>query len=190
MIQTNLLIAIAGKSGDSFVTMDIMRLPLGILSGMGFIGGGVILKRDNLVLGVTTAATLWFVTVLGLCFGGGQLALGSIGLVIGVVVLHFLKTLELRIKTVRRGTLTIAVASEGATESEVRSAIVDSDFEIVTTASIYDSAEHLRQWVCEIRWRALPHASDEPSFLKKLEQLAGLKSLNWSPQGFRAYLEE
>ena len=82
-----------------------MRLPLGILSGMGFIGGGVILKRENLVLGVTTAATLWFVTVLGLCFGGGQLALGSIALVIGFIVLRFLKTIELKIKTVRRGTL-------------------------------------------------------------------------------------
>ena len=76
MIQANILMASGGKPGDSFVTIDLMRLPLGILSGMGFIGGGVILKRGNLVLGVTTAATLWFVTVLGLCFGGGQLAAG------------------------------------------------------------------------------------------------------------------
>ena len=69
MIQTNLLLGTAGKASDSFVTLDLMRLPLGILSGMGFIGGGVILKRQNLVLGVTTAATLWFVTVIGLCLG-------------------------------------------------------------------------------------------------------------------------
>jgi MgtC family len=52
-----------------------MRLPLGILTGVGFIGGGTILKRGDLVTGVTTAATLWLVTVIGLCFGGGQLAL-------------------------------------------------------------------------------------------------------------------
>src|SRR5271157_2063069 len=61
MIQTNLLLATAGKAPDSFVTIDVMRIPLGILSGMGFIGGGAIVRRDNLVLGVTTAATLWFV---------------------------------------------------------------------------------------------------------------------------------
>jgi putative Mg2+ transporter-C (MgtC) family protein len=47
-------------------------LPLGILTGMGFIGGGAILRRESLVLGVTTAATLWFVTVIGLCFGVGR----------------------------------------------------------------------------------------------------------------------
>ena len=76
MIQVNLLLTLNGKASDSFVVMDLMRLPLGILSGMGFIGAGAILRKDNLVLGVTTAATLWFVTVMGLCFGGGQIGLG------------------------------------------------------------------------------------------------------------------
>ena len=98
MIQANILLASAGKPADSFAVMDVMRLPLGILSGMGFIGGGVILKRENLVLGVTTAATLWFVTALGLCFGGGQIALGIAASVIGIVVLRSLKTLELKLR--------------------------------------------------------------------------------------------
>jgi hypothetical protein len=71
MIQVNLLLPIAGKSPDSFAVLDLMRLPLGILSGMGFIGAGAILRKGSLVRGLTTAATLWFVTVLGLCFGGG-----------------------------------------------------------------------------------------------------------------------
>jgi putative Mg2+ transporter-C (MgtC) family protein len=186
MIQANILMASAGKPADSFVTIDLMRLPLGILSGMGFIGGGVILKRENLVLGVTTAATLWFVTVLGLCFGGGQLLLGSIALAIGVVVLRFLKTIELRLKTIRRGTLAIAVASDGPSEADVRNLVVGDDFDIVATSSFFDQANRRREWICEVRW----HASDEPLFLKKLELLAGVKSLRWSPQGFRAYLEE
>ena len=49
MIQTNLLLATSGKPSTSFVTLDLMRLPLGILSGMGFIGAGTILS-----------ATTWF----------------------------------------------------------------------------------------------------------------------------------
>jgi len=56
MIQVNLLLPMAGRASDSFVTNDLMRLPLGILTGVGFIGGGAILRRDN--IGVTTAATL------------------------------------------------------------------------------------------------------------------------------------
>lgn len=73
MIQMNLLMPTAGKTPESFVTLDLMRLPLGILTGMGFIGGGAILRRGNMVQGVTTAATLWIVTVIGLCLGADSL---------------------------------------------------------------------------------------------------------------------
>src|ERR1700734_3494549 len=42
MIQVNLLLPTAGRAPDSFVMNDLMRLPLGILTGVGFIGGGAI----------------------------------------------------------------------------------------------------------------------------------------------------
>lgn len=74
--MANILLPVDGKTATSFGTMDLMRLPLGILTGVGFIGGGAILRRGDLVTGVTTAATLWVVTVIGLCFSGGQLGLG------------------------------------------------------------------------------------------------------------------
>src|ERR1700749_4696310 len=59
MLQVNYLLPLAGRSGDSFVMNDLMRLPLGILTGVGFIGGGAILQRGDIVVGVTPAATLW-----------------------------------------------------------------------------------------------------------------------------------
>src|SRR6202012_6189657 len=72
-LQANLLRTTAGKTPSSFSVLDLERLPLGILSGIGFIGAGVIMKRDHdAINGVTTAATIWLVTVLGLLFGGGQ----------------------------------------------------------------------------------------------------------------------
>src|ERR1700733_13576260 len=94
MMQANALMISQGKTADSFVVMDTMRLPLGILSGIGFIGAGAIIKRGGMITGVTTAATLWFVTVMGLCFGGGQIVLGLIALALGVVVLWALKPVE------------------------------------------------------------------------------------------------
>ncbi len=74
MIEANLLLTTAGKTPSSFVQLDVMRLPLGILSGIGFIGAGAILRRGEVVRGLTTAATLWIVTVLGLLFGAGLFA--------------------------------------------------------------------------------------------------------------------
>lgn len=83
MLQVNRLLPLAGRPSDSFVMNDPMRLLLGILSGMGFIGAGAIVRRDNFVVGVTTAATMWFLTVIGLCFGGGQIGLGLVGAALG-----------------------------------------------------------------------------------------------------------
>lgn len=94
MLQVNVLMLQQGKPHDSFVVLDLMRLPLGILSGVGFIGAGTILRRDGLVQGVTTAATMWYVTVIGLCAGGGQLTLAAAGTVLGLIVLEVLEYLE------------------------------------------------------------------------------------------------
>ena len=94
MIQCNLLLTTDGKTPSSFSVLDLMRLPLGVLSGMGFIGAGTIIRKGDLVHGVTTAATLWFVTLLGLCFGGGQTGLGLAALGIACVALWGLKYVE------------------------------------------------------------------------------------------------
>jgi putative Mg2+ transporter-C (MgtC) family protein len=97
MIQCNILLALDGKQSGSFAVMDLMRLPLGILTGVGFIGGGVILKKAGSITGVTTAATLWIATVIGLCLGGGQLGLGIISTALGLFTLWGMQWIDVRI---------------------------------------------------------------------------------------------
>jgi putative Mg2+ transporter-C (MgtC) family protein len=58
MIQVNLLLPTAGRSPDSFVTNDLIRFSFGILTGVGFIDAGAIIRRNNIVVGVTTAPTV------------------------------------------------------------------------------------------------------------------------------------
>ncbi len=94
MVQMNLLLTTDGKTGSSFSVLDLMRLPLGILTGMGFIGAGAILKRGNRVLGVTTAASLWFTTVMGpSVLAAVRVGLGLVSLAIALLVLAMLKHL-------------------------------------------------------------------------------------------------
>ncbi|QAY95394.1 ATPase [Methylovirgula ligni] len=112
MVQANILLPVTGKTAASFGDMDMMRLPLGILTGVGFIGGGTILRRGDLVTGVTTAATLWVVTVIGLCFGGGQLSLGIAGTVLTVLTLSALRWLDGRIPREQRAVLVLRAAPE------------------------------------------------------------------------------
>jgi putative Mg2+ transporter-C (MgtC) family protein len=97
----------------------MMRLPLGILSGVGFIGAGAILRRGELVRGVTTAATIWVATVIGLCFGGGQIGLGIAGTGIALATLWLLKYIETTIVIGRRGTIAVTFSDNGLHEPEL-----------------------------------------------------------------------
>jgi putative Mg2+ transporter-C (MgtC) family protein len=114
MIQANILLSLGGKDAGSFAVMDLMRLPLGILTGVGFIGGGAILRRGELITGVTTAATLWVVTVIGLCLGGGQLVVGIVATLLAVLVLWALKWFDEQMPREHRATLVIATEAQPA----------------------------------------------------------------------------
>lgn len=180
MIQVNLLLSLSGKSSDSFVTLDLMRLPLGILSGMGFIGAGAIFRRENLIVGVTTAATLWFVTVIGLCFGGGQFVLGAIASAIGFLTLTVFKAMEDRTRQDRQGSLSILVGPVGPAEEEVTMRLAKSGFRIASCAFFVDGQS--RELRYDLRWTALPFESSVPPLVHGLAELPGVMRVAWDPQ--------
>lgn len=182
MIQVNLLLPLAGKPTTSFVVLDLMRLPLGILSGMGFIGAGAIVRRDNFVVGVTTAATMWFVTVVGLCFGGGQIALGVAGSAIGMVILEGLKPLELRIKQDRRGTFLIVVDPSGPSEVDICESLKLSGLKLLSCAFAYIPERQTTELTCDLRWKAVKYESKIPEAIHALARRPGVVKVAWTPQ--------
>jgi putative Mg2+ transporter-C (MgtC) family protein len=153
MIQMNLLIPTNGKPHDSYAVMDLMRLPLGILTGVGFIGAGAIIRRNDMVIGVTTAATMWFATVVGLCMGGGQVILGSVSTVIGCIVLWNLKWFEERLRRTHRAVLTVTVSSGALKESQFRAMLSQAGITVRTMGAVVHSApEPVHTFECEVRW--------------------------------------
>ena len=60
----------AGVLGEH-VVLDPSRVAAQIVSGIGFIGGGLIFVRRDAVRGLTTAATIWLVAAVGMAAGGG-----------------------------------------------------------------------------------------------------------------------
>src|SRR4051812_8645704 len=53
MIEANILLGSDQEGPAAYIRLDVMRLPLGVLSGIGFIGAGAIVRRHDLVQGVT-----------------------------------------------------------------------------------------------------------------------------------------
>jgi putative Mg2+ transporter-C (MgtC) family protein len=180
MVQTNLLLATRGRSPDSFIMMDLMRLPLGILTGMGFIGGGAILRRDGFVLGVTTAATLWFVTVIGLCFGGGQIGLGVASTALGMMVLSGLRWFDYSAKKEQHGTLFVTTEGDSPNEDAIREILRRTGFKIVSVSSVtWDKQTEKCSLEFLVQWRAVPEKVDTPPFLRDLLSDPQVTTAHW-----------
>ena len=76
---------------DGSRTSDPARLAAQVVSGIGFLGAGVIFKNGNTVRGLTTAAVLWFSAVVGLTVGAGMYVMGILAALVNLlllVVLH------------------------------------------------------------------------------------------------------
>jgi putative Mg2+ transporter-C (MgtC) family protein len=156
----------------------MMRLPLGILSGMGFIGAGAILRKGEMVIGVTTAATLWTVTVLGLCFGAGKILLGTVGLLITLFTLWGLRVVERHLSQEHRGTLCVVTAGEELSR-ELRGLVQQSGMD-VHSWSVDVSREHARVTVeCDLRWRAREREHADPSLIDSLRRRDDVERLRW-----------
>src|SRR5207247_2438874 len=85
-----------------------------------FLGAGTIMRHTNFVRGVTTAASLWFVTVLGLAFGSGKFAVGFLGVGFALVTLFLLPRFEKHIGTDWYATLRVTHALDSLSELDLR----------------------------------------------------------------------
>ena len=68
---------------------DAARVAAGVVSGIGFLGGGIILKQQNRVSGLTTAAGLWVTSAMGLAVGSGMYVVGVSAAVIVLACIIF-----------------------------------------------------------------------------------------------------
>lgn len=151
MIQANILLATSELAGGS---MDVLRLPLGILTGVGFIGGGAILRRGDVTTGVTTAATLWLMTVIGLCFGGGQIAVGSIAALVAFVTLSPLKIIGTWLNVEQRASIGVKCESGSDIPDISKSLLAGCEAQFIALRKL-DQSEH--ECVFELRWKTNHH---------------------------------
>lgn len=94
---------------------DAARVAAQVVSGIGFIGAGVIIFQRNAVRGVTTAAGLWVVAAIGLACGGGMWIVAGTATILTVMCLeavHFLHK--------RYGEKTIGIKADCPGEGDVK----------------------------------------------------------------------
>lgn len=90
-LGTSIFVSLGASLGSE---ADPTRVLAQVVSGIGFVGGGVILAREGLIIGVTSAAVIWVLAALGALIGLGHLlatlvlTLATLGILLGVELLE------------------------------------------------------------------------------------------------------
>ena len=93
MLSEIIAVHYASMSG-SVIRIDPERIAAQIVTGIGFLGAGVIIKSGLTVRGLTTAASLWLTSSIGMSIGAGYLELGLVTTLIGLFALIILNKFE------------------------------------------------------------------------------------------------
>ena len=73
---------------------DTSRVAAQIVTGIGFIGAGTVLRNGPMVFGLTTAATLWIAASIGMACGAGMYGIAIFATVLSVAVLTLIRIFE------------------------------------------------------------------------------------------------
>lgn len=116
----------AGVLGQANVTLDPSRVAAQVVSGIGFLGAGTILLRQEIVRGLTTAASLWAVAAIGLAVGGGLYLAAVSTTVLILAILVGLKPLERRliIRRQQYQPLVLRIDARMTSQADIEAALV------------------------------------------------------------------
>lgn len=174
-----MIVSIYGVPSMGSLEHDSSRIAAQVVSGIGFLGAGIIFMRRNVVHGLTTAALLWASSGVGLAVGGGMLVTGSIATFILLMITGGLLPVKRRL------------FHQEAEEHRVRLHLTDTSSVIrdirdmasrepgFTISSLdLESTVDKKKTVLEIRIR-VEDSDDAISIVDEMEHLAGVDRIGW-----------
>ena len=112
---------------------DPGRIAAQVVSGIGFLGAGAMIRLGNNIRGLTTAASLWFVAAVGLAIGAGMFLIAGAAVALGLITLIALSAIEKKIlPTERFKLLEIYYKSNLASTKEALDIIKNSGITVQT----------------------------------------------------------
>lgn len=94
-----------GAAAGPNVSVDPSRVAAQVVSGVGFLGGGLIFVRRDVVRGLTTAAGLWLSAAIGLAAGAGMVSMAVLATGCGLVIMYVLELVERRLLRSKKDTV-------------------------------------------------------------------------------------
>ncbi|NHN34647.1 MgtC/SapB family protein [Paenibacillus agricola] len=139
---TIMLLSIYGFSeyvNEPNVRIDPARLAAQVISGIGFLGAGAIMRNGNIIKGLTTAASIWVVAAIGLCVGAGFFTGALLCTLFVLISLYVLNKLErFKLKDRKNRELEIEVIDQAGILVKINSTFKEYGIEIVSMKVVSD----------------------------------------------------
>ncbi|MBI4259759.1 MAG: MgtC/SapB family protein [Actinobacteria bacterium] len=169
--------ALVGRPGlEQVVRADVTRVASQIVVGIGFLGGGAILKYGASVKGLTTAANLWVTAAVGTAAGLGMLLIATFTTVLALLTLATLRPIRAVIRRYAPGHVELVVEAD----REVRVASLTQALrEMEATVSSAGVEDHStgRAFTMMVR---LPRGARTEDAVARLTQVDGVRSVDWT----------
>jgi len=115
---------------DDLIAVDPSRIAASVVTGVGFLGGGAILRTGLNVQGLTTAAGLWLVAAIGLSAGAGMYVICVASTALGVIALTVLRRFERKEDALLGRKITLALDETAPPLAAIIAALAQRDISV------------------------------------------------------------
>lgn len=166
------------KTYSSMSNMDIARMGSYVISGIGFLGAGSIIKSGFRIQGLTTAAGLWVVACLGIAVGAGLYVIAIAGTILVVLTLTLLKIVEEKfLRRKNRTQIDLNIKNSSEQIMKVLSSINSIGLSI-HSINIRDINE---KWLDFSLYTSLQNKNDIDGIRETLAKIEGVKVIDIDP---------
>lgn len=153
-------------------TGDPTRVIQGIVTGIGFLGAGVIMREGLSIRGLSTAASIWFTAAIGVMIGLGFYLVAIGAALLGVVIMSAFRRLETALphRTVMHATL-VFLRDKAPTADELRAKAGEHGFEVI------DWAFHLKNGSGHFEYQLVLQGAGAPDPATLVAALAGAEAV-------------
>jgi putative Mg2+ transporter-C (MgtC) family protein len=177
IISEYLMIRFQGLPPGAVIQVDPGRIAAQAVTGIGFLGAGVIMRSKDNVKGLTTAACVWVACAIGLAIGAGFYVFGALVTFITVLALVAIKAWEKRLPKDWFKEITIIAEDVPALLKHVRSIIVRHNYEILNSGIAKDLEKRELTATFELRVRTV---HPEWQVLEEVLEVPGVRKVDLS----------
>ncbi len=164
------------RASVEMIRLDPTRMAQGIMTGIGFLGAGVIMKEGPTVRGLTTSASIWITAAIGILAGIGFYFPLVVSVFITIGVLSVLRWIEIRLPSEAYYNFDVrGERSDEFTEQSLRKVLADCGFEVAHTGYRLDEKGHERRYSMVLRSTDRRGSSRLSQQLERIDSVYGFR---------------